>query len=73
MTDFSETLDECGLHDISFKGDHYTWCNKRRGDDLILAKLGRFFCNFDWHMAFPNAEAKNLAYFGSDHRPISVV
>lgn len=73
MTDFSEALDESGLQDISFKGDHLTWCNKRRGDDMILARLDRFVCNFDWHMAFPSAEVENLAYFGSDHSPISVV
>lgn len=40
---------------------------------MILARLDRFVCNFDCHMAFPFAEVENLAYFGSDHRPISMV
>lgn len=73
MKDFSEALDGSGLQDIPFKGDHFTWCNKRKGNYMILARLDRFVSNFDWHMFLPSAEVENLAYFGSDHRPMSVV
>lgn len=40
---------------------------------MILARLDRFLCNSDWKLRFSSAEAEHLAYFGSDHRPISLV
>lgn len=70
MTAFADVLTSCGLYDIHAKGDPYTWCNKRQGVDNILARLDRFICNYQWHSRFSFAEAENLAYFGSDHRPV---
>lgn len=73
MSKFSNILDECGLHDIPSKGDLYTWWNNRQGDDIILTRLDRFVCNYDWNLRFPDAAAKNLAYYGSDHRSVSII
>lgn len=63
-------LDDSGLRDLMCKGDLYTWCNKRQGNELIFARLGRYLCNEDWLTLFPNAEVENLGFFGSYHRPI---
>lgn len=63
---FSDTLKKCDLYDLHAKGDPYSWCNKRQGDENILARLDRFVCNFDLHSRFSTAEAKHLAYYGSD-------
>lgn len=73
MLAFSDALDECGLHDVTSRGYRYTWCNKRKGDDTILARLDRYVCNYEWNFRFPAAKAENLAYFGSDHRQVSLV
>lgn len=64
-------LDICGLHDLPYTGPRFTWSNKRQGDNLIFARLDRFVCNQAWQSIFPHAEALNLEFAGSDHRPIS--
>ncbi|XP_075499819.1 uncharacterized protein LOC142538372 [Primulina tabacum] len=72
MTEFSNTLDDCGLCDILARGDRFTWCNRRKGDALIFARLDRYICNYGWHSTFPEAVLENLGFFGSDHRPVAV-
>lgn len=46
--------------------------NKKKGEDIIFARLDRFLCNTDWQMVFPSAEVVNLDFYGSYHRPISL-
>lgn len=70
---FSDTLDDSGLQDLSYKWNRFTWSNRRQGDDLIFARLDLFVCNRSWRALFSNAEVENLAFYGSDHRPISLV
>lgn len=41
MLGFAEALEDCGLKDIPFTGDIFTWCNRRVGGELILARLDR--------------------------------
>lgn len=70
MQAFSDALEDCGLREISYVGDNFTWCNKRQGDDRILARLDRFLCNFKWNLLFPSAVVQNHIYLSYDHRPI---
>ncbi|KAK3212709.1 hypothetical protein Dsin_017415 [Dipteronia sinensis] len=41
VSDFRETLEDCGLEDMGFMGPNFTWCNKRDGDAMILERLDR--------------------------------
>lgn len=54
------------------RGDQFTWCNMQKEKDLILPRLDRYVCFVDWHAQFPSTKAKNLGFFGSNHRPISL-
>ncbi|XP_075498859.1 uncharacterized protein LOC142537187 [Primulina tabacum] len=67
---FSDVLTDCGLFDIQARGDPFTWCNQRLGDENIVARLDRFVCSSEWQSQFPTAEVEHLAYCGSYHRPI---
>lgn len=70
MLAFNDALNDCGLPDISYIGDPFTWCNKISGPDRVLAFLDRFLCSSNWHLTFPTAEVVHLSYLGSDHMPI---
>lgn len=63
-------MEDCGLQDSGCKGDPSTRCNKRKGDDIIFARLDWFVCNLDWNIKYPTAVVKNLDFWGSYHRPI---
>lgn len=69
---FSLALEDCLLQSLKCKGDLYTWCNRRKSDDMICAKLDRFVCNESWHNLYPVSVQENHAFFGSNHRPISI-
>lgn len=58
------------LFDIPYKGVSFTWTNNRQGNDLILERLDRGFCNLNWKDEFPDATITNLPIFLSDHSPI---
>lgn len=72
FSNFSLALEDCSLRFIKCKGDLYTWCNRRKGDEMICAKLDRFVCDESWHNLYPMSVAENHAFFGSDHRHISI-
>lgn len=69
---FVDPLDDCGLSDVISLGDKYTWCNVRKNEDIILARLDKFVCSSDWQAYFPSAVAEDLGYFGSDQRSVSL-
>jgi hypothetical protein len=62
---FQDTLTECGLSDLGFIGDKYTW--HRAG---IRERLDRVVACDNWRSKFSNAVVQNLDYERSDHRPI---
>ncbi|XP_073121193.1 uncharacterized protein [Henckelia pumila] len=67
---FRDTVNECNLSDLLCKGDVFTWCNRRSGDQNVCERLDRFLCTNSWTHLFPSAEVVNLEFFGSDHRPV---
>lgn len=73
LSEFSDTLHDCGFRYLNFKEDPFTWCNRRQEEEFILARLNQYVCNFYWHSLYPTVEVENLAYYGSDHRPISLI
>ena len=44
MKEFREVLDECGLMDLGFRGEKFTWKGKRSGG-LVLERLDRAVAN----------------------------
>ena len=65
MRDFRECLMDCGLEDLGYMGDHFTWS---RGE--IRERLDRAVCNVGWAHKFPRAAVINEEHVHSDHRPL---
>lgn len=55
-----------------FKGNKYTWINKRykHRNVLILKKLDRFLATDDWLFRYPNAHVLHPPCTHSDHCPL---
>lgn len=69
---FKKCLLEADLVDLNFRGNSFTWWNKRNVKPLAK-KLDRVLINDQWLVDFPSA----VAMFGlpdfSDHASLSVV
>lgn len=72
MSGFRKVMEDCGLNDLMFVGDKFTWFNKRQDNELIFARLDRFLCTRDWHHLYPTAKVRILDLYGSDYRPIFI-
>ena len=60
MQDFREVLLFCGLVDLGFKGNIFTWDNGRLGDELVQERLDRACANCEWRAIFPHAKVSHL-------------
>jgi hypothetical protein len=69
-TMFRSTLTLCGLQDLGFEGDIFTWTNRNQGDQFIKARLDRFLANNEWITCFPKYSNHHLLRYKSDHSPI---
>jgi endonuclease/exonuclease/phosphatase family metal-dependent hydrolase len=67
MDAFRDALMDCGLEDLGFSGDAFTW---KRG--RIRERLDRGVANGAWSVMHPAASVQHLDYIRSDHRPILV-
>jgi exonuclease III len=65
MEAFRDVISECGLSDLGYSGDKFTW---HRGG--IRERLDRGLASDAWRNKFPDALIQNLDYGRSDHRPI---
>ncbi|KAE8798436.1 Elongation factor 1-alpha [Hordeum vulgare] len=73
MDSFRESLERCGLCDIGFEGDKFTWSNHSQElNSYICERLDRATANARWCEAFPEFEVINSIPRHSDHRPIIV-
>ncbi|XP_057779959.1 uncharacterized protein LOC130998561 [Salvia miltiorrhiza] len=70
LNTFRSTVDACGLVDLGFVGDPYTWTNNQKGKDHILERLDRCFGNEAWMETFPGYMVSYLLRKSSDHRPL---
>ena len=52
MEVFKECLTDCGLIDLGFVGQRFTWCNGRIGEQCTLVRLDRIVVNEDWLKMF---------------------
>ncbi|XP_023928141.1 uncharacterized protein LOC112039498 [Quercus suber] len=67
MQAFRDCLEDCGLTDLGFVGQRYTWCNERLGTQRTLVRLDRFVANKGWKALFPEAMVFHMSMPASDH------
>ncbi|XP_013650079.2 uncharacterized protein LOC106354634 [Brassica napus] len=71
MCDFNQCLLAASVDDLNYRGNTFTWWNKRKLDP-IAKKLDQALVNEDWYFEFPSS----VAYFGSpefsDHAVVSI-
>jgi ribonuclease HI len=70
MQEFHQTLEECELNDLGYRGPKFTWSNCREGGDYIKERLDRGVANQEWQNLFPEAEVIVEAADVSDHSPL---
>ena len=73
MQKFREALDECGLFDLGFVGNKFTWFKTHPGDGVTWERLDRAVSIATWYNLFPATKVKTLVYVSSDHSPISIL
>lgn len=70
LTGFREAINDCGLIDLGFVGEKFTWEKSRGKTDWVQERLDRAFANNGWCELFPHAELKVWDVSTSDHLPI---
>ncbi|XP_055824261.1 uncharacterized protein LOC129892709 [Solanum dulcamara] len=68
--EFISVIEACGLIDLGFHGQQFTWCNKRDADARIWKRLDRAMVNDAWLEVMPVSILNHLASTGSDHCPL---
>ncbi|XP_050238375.1 uncharacterized protein LOC126687864 [Mercurialis annua] len=70
MEAFRRVLDDCGLIDLGWSGNNFTWDNGRVGVDNIKQRLDRFLATSEWIALFPDYSSQHLVRISLDHCPI---
>ncbi|KAL9674710.1 hypothetical protein QQ045_002909 [Rhodiola kirilowii] len=70
MRAFRETLMDCGLSDLGYKGNPFTFSNRRSGAREMKARLDRMLANNAWRRVFPDAQVTHITATSSDHSMI---
>ena len=70
MQDFQSTLLHCGLVDLGFQGNRYTWRNGRHEDAFVEQQLDRACALEDWRDLYPQTKVFHTSATYSDHDPI---
>jgi hypothetical protein len=74
MDQFKEALEECGLSDLGYTGDPFTWRNNNHSSDQYIHKrLDRAVADGLWRARFLAFKVNNGDPRHSDHRPMIVV
>nr|POE94116.1 hypothetical protein CFP56_47520 [Quercus suber] len=56
MRNFRECLSRCGLLDLGFVGQSFTWCNGRFGEQRTMVRLDRVVADERWIEQFSEAQ-----------------
>lgn len=67
---FTDFLDSCHFMDLGFEGPQFTWIGKYPNGGIILERLNKALCNWEWGDRFPAATVTHLTITRSDHAPI---
>lgn len=73
MDMFKEALEDCGLSDLGFTGDPFTWWNNNHSDQqYVRERLDRAVADGDWRARFLAFKVTHGDPRHSDHRPVIV-
>ena len=72
MEGFRECLSNCGLFDLGFVGQRFTWCNGRIGEQRTLVRLDRMVANKEWLNLFPEVKVVHRSMVAYDHCLLSL-
>ncbi|KAJ1278868.1 hypothetical protein BS78_04G112000 [Paspalum vaginatum] len=73
MEKFRYALEDCGLQDLGFEGDAFTWRNHHyKAEGYIKERLDRAVACVEWRRANPLVRIINGDQRHSDHRPMIV-
>ena len=67
MREFRDCLNMCGLFDLGFVGQRYTWCNGWFGEQRTKLRLDRMVVNESWWEKFPEAMVHHYSMSILDH------
>lgn len=69
---FASCLVDCGLSDLGYCGNKFTWPNGRSTSSHISERLDRACGDLNWIRRFPNTIVRHLTNFTSNHKPILI-
>nr|XP_023917861.1 uncharacterized protein LOC112029413 [Quercus suber] len=69
MRDFQDVLDECGIMDLGFVGDKFTWRGKRAA---VLERLDSFVADNGWFALNLSTKVQHLQTHSSNHKAIII-
>ncbi|XP_074318307.1 uncharacterized protein LOC141655110 [Silene latifolia] len=72
MDAFREAIDECGLMDIGYWGNPFTWWNRRGDSEAIYERLDRALATPSFINHCPTIKLNHLDFDKSDHAPIKL-
>lgn len=72
MEGFVQTVGDCGLIDLGYEGEKFTWESFRGKDNWVQERLDRGLANQPWCELFPAAIVQVLDVSTSDHLPLSL-
>jgi hypothetical protein len=67
---FRNTLEDCYLSDLGFRGPKFTWIGRRSNGKTIKERLDRAVANCQWCGLYRQAVVNVLAACISDHNPL---
>lgn len=67
MKRFREALQDSNLYDIGFRGNPFTFSNRRMGINETKARLDRALACTEWMKLFPHAKLDHIVTSNSDH------
>ncbi|KAL0448855.1 UNVERIFIED_CONTAM: hypothetical protein Slati_1441900 [Sesamum latifolium] len=70
IRDFCECLSDCGLYDMGYEGDIFTWCNRREEPHMVRARLDRACYDTNWVDLFPRVNVFHEPLACLDHSAI---
>ncbi|XP_055814558.1 uncharacterized protein LOC129884254 [Solanum dulcamara] len=68
--EFISIIEACGLQDLGFSGQKFTWYNQRGILSRIWKRLDRGMVNDKWLEVMPQTPITHLPTVGSDHCPL---
>ncbi|XP_074323958.1 uncharacterized protein LOC141660875 [Apium graveolens] len=67
---FVDAVNDCGLIDMGFSGNEFTWERARGQTNWIQERLDRGLANQQWQSLFPDAKIRVWDVSSSDHLPL---